>query len=80
MTSTERTQQVIGLRGVHYEIHTIRKPREALPSQVFQVVAKGQRVGKKHILFLDQTTKGILEAQMAQCPPGGGPTGSKGHK
>jgi len=51
VTSTERTKQLIGLRGVHYEIHTIRKPNEALPSQVFQVVAKGQRVGKRHICF-----------------------------
>ena len=40
-------------------------------TQVFQVVTKvikGQRVGKGHILLLDQTTKGILEAQMAQHP------------
>ena len=25
---------------VHNEIHNVKKPREALPSQVFQVVAK----------------------------------------
>ena len=31
-------------------------------------VIKGQRAGKGHILFLDQSTKGTLEAQRAQCP------------
>ena len=44
---------------------------EALPSQAFQVllkVVKGQRAGKGHILFLDQSTKGTLEAQRAQFP------------
>ena len=44
---------------------------EALPSQVLQVVAKSikeQRAGIGHILFLDQTTKGTLEAQRARCP------------
>ena len=37
--------------------------REALPSQVFQVVAKSNqraRAGKGHILLLDQTTKGTV--------------------
>jgi len=29
---------------------------------------KEQRVGKGHILLIDQTTKGTLEAQRAQCP------------
>ena len=29
----------ISFKMVHNEIHNIRKPREALPSQVFQVVA-----------------------------------------
>jgi len=33
---------------------------EALPSQVLQVVAKGQRGGKGHILLSDQTTKGHI--------------------
>ena len=31
---------------MHNEIHNTLKPREALPSQVFQVVAKGQRLAK----------------------------------
>jgi len=48
------------LRRVHNEIHNIRKPREALPSQVFQVAAKSNqrakgwqraRAGKGHILL-----------------------------
>ena len=60
----------ICLRGVHNEIHNSRKPDEALPSEVFQVVAKvikGQRAGKG---FLDQSTKGtlLIEAQRALCP------------
>ena len=44
---------------------------EALPSQVFQVVAKSNwraRAGKGHTLLLDQTTKGTFETQRAQCP------------
>ena len=48
------------LSGMHSEIHNIRKPSEALPSQVFQVVTKvikEQRAGKGHI---DQTT--LVEA------------------
>ena len=36
------------VRGVHNKIHNIKKPSEALPSQVFQVVAK---VIKGHISF-----------------------------
>ena len=54
--------------GVHYEIHNIQKPSEALPSLL--VAESNQRVNgwQRHILFLDQTTKGILEAQRAQCP------------
>jgi len=43
---------------VHSEIHNIRKPSEALPSQVFQVVTKvikEQRVGKGH-----NSTKGTV--------------------
>ena len=60
----------ICLRRVHNEIHNSRKPDEALPSEVFQVVAKvikGQRAGKG---FLDQSTKGtlLIEAQRALCP------------
>ena len=31
-------------------------------------VIKGQWAGKGHTLFSDQTTKGTLEAQRAQCP------------
>jgi len=31
----------IVLRWVHNEIHDIQKPRETLPSQIFQVVVKG---------------------------------------
>jgi len=57
--------------GVHNEIHDTQKPSEALPGQVFQVVLKvikGQRAGKGRILFSDQTTKGTMEAQRAQCP------------
>ena len=57
--------------GVHNEIHDTQKPSEALPGQVLQVVVKvikGQRAGKGRILFLDQTTKGTMEAQRAQCP------------
>ena len=42
-------------RRVHNEIHTIMKPSEALPSQVFQVVGKlikGQKAGKgAHFVF-----------------------------
>jgi len=42
-----------------------------LPCQVFQEVAKvikKQMAGKGHILFFNQTTKGTMEAQRAQCP------------
>ena len=49
---------------------SIKKPREALLSQVFQVVAKSKqrvRAGKGNV-FSDQTIKGKLEAQRAQCP------------
>ena len=35
---------------------------------VFQVVAKSNRHGKGHIVIVDQTTKGTLEAQRARCP------------
>jgi len=43
---------------------------EALPTQVFQVVAKSsrQRAGKGLILFSNQYTNYTLEAQKAQCP------------
>jgi len=51
------------------EIHNVGKPREALPSQVFQVVAKSNQRAKGWEGHLDQTTKGTLEAQWAQCPP-----------
>ena len=34
------------LRRVHNESHNIQKPREALPSQVFQVVAKSNQRAK----------------------------------
>jgi len=46
-TNVHSWQKVVG--GVDNEIHNILKPREALPSQVFQVVLKvikGQRAGK----------------------------------
>ena len=56
------------LRGVHNEIHNIQKPCEALPSQVFLEVIQGQRAAKGHILFLYQSTKGILKFQWAQYP------------
>jgi len=65
----------ISLRGVYNEIPNIMKLYEALPTQVFKVVVKSsqrakgwQRAGKGHILFLDQTTNGTLEAQKAECP------------
>jgi len=47
----------ICLGRVNNEIHDIEWHREALPSQVVQVVIKGQRAGKGHILFSDQTEK-----------------------
>jgi len=54
-------QQHICLRGKHNEIHNMQKCSEALPSQVFQVVARsyqGLRAGKVFTLLLDQFTKG----------------------
>jgi len=56
------------MRGYN-EIHNIKKHSEALPSQVFQVVAKSNqraKAGKGHILFSDQTTKDTLEARRAE--------------
>jgi len=47
----------------HNEIHNIQKPREALPSQVFQVLAKSnQRAQAQFALNQPQ------RAQLAQCP------------
>jgi len=58
------------VQEVHNEIHNIKKLSEALPSQIFQVVAKSNQRAKgqqRHILFLDQTTRACtLEAQRAQ--------------
>ena len=48
---------------MHNEIHNVKKPSEALPSQGFQVVAKSiqrARAGKGHTMLLDQTTKGTV--------------------
>ena len=43
-----------------------------LACQVFQVVAKSHQSAKSwqraHLLLVDQTTTGTLEAQRAQCP------------
>ena len=36
----------MSLRGVHNEIHNVQKPSEALLSQVFQVVGKGNQRAK----------------------------------
>jgi len=50
----------ICLRGV---IHYSGKLCEALPSEVFQVVAKvikGQRAGRGHILFFRPDHKGLI--------------------
>ena len=61
----------ICLRRVDNEIHSIKKPSETLPSQVFQVVAKvikGQRGGKGAHFVFRPDHKGQLEAQRAQCP------------
>ena len=51
-TNVYSWQKVVG--GVDNEIHNILKPREALPSQVFQVVLKvikGQRLVRAHFVF-----------------------------
>ena len=55
---------------VHNEIHNIQKPREALPSQAFQVVTKVIKgLGLAKGTFCFQTRpEGTLEAQRAQCP------------
>jgi len=47
----------ICLRRVHNEIHNFQKPREALPSQVFQVVAKsnGRAKGWQRAHFASRT-------------------------
>ena len=58
----------ICLRGV---IHYSRKPCEALPSEVFQVVAKvikGQRAGKGHILFFRPDHKGLIRSPEGFVP------------
>ena len=55
---------------VHNQIHNIKKPSEALPSQVFQVVTKvvkGQWAGLRAHFVYRPDHKGILEAQRAQC-------------
>ena len=52
---------------VHNEIHNIPKPCLVKYFKWLLKVIRGQRAGKGHILLLDQTTKGTLEAQRAQC-------------
>jgi len=59
------SRQKFCLRRVHNEIHNVQEPREALPSQVFQVVAKSNQRAKG---WEKASTKGTLEAQWAQCP------------
>ena len=54
-------------------IHNIKKPSEALRSQVFVFqavvkVIKGQRAGRGQNFAFRPTTKGILDVQRAQCP------------
>ena len=61
-----------GLRGVHNEIHTIRKPCEALASQVFQVVAKTNQRAKgwqrAHFVFRP-VHKGHIGSPKGTVPP-----------
>ena len=54
------------IRGERNEFQNMQKPSEAL--QVVAKATKGQRAGKGYVLFSDQSTKGTLEAQRAQCP------------
>jgi len=56
--------------GVHNEIHDIWRLFKPWLVKYFKWLLKvitGKRAGKKHILILDQTTNGTLEAQRAQC-------------
>jgi len=56
---------------VHNKIHNIKKLCEALPTQVFEVVAKSSQRAKgwqRAYFVLDQITNGTLEAQKAECP------------
>jgi len=49
----------------------LKSPVKPCPVKYFKwllKVIKEQRAGKGYILFLDQTAKGILDAQWAMCP------------
>jgi len=54
------------LRWVPNEIHNIRRPSEALPSQVFQVVAKTNRRAKGTFFFRTDH-KGHISGYLAQA-------------
>ena len=57
---------------MHDEIHNVKEALEALPTQVFQVVAKSSKAkGQQRAHFVFKPVHKIndtLEAQKAQCP------------
>ena len=68
-----------GLRGVHNEIHTIRKPSEALLGQVFQVVAKSNQRAKgwqRAYFVFRPVHKGHIRSPKSTVPPGRGTIGT----
>ena len=57
-------------KGVHDEIHNIKKPVKPCLLKYFKWLLshQRQRAGKGLILFSNQYTNDTLEAQKAQCP------------
>jgi len=65
----------ICLGGLHNEIHNIQKPKEVLPSQIFQVVAKSNQKAKgwqRAYFVIRPDHKGNIRSPKGTVPLGRG--------